>query len=216
MCNGRIVGFAVFVLLVATSAPAAAQTAPATPPARAPQGPPAQNTPPPADIKGVEPPPGYVIGADDVLTVVFWREPDVSGDVTVRPDGMISLPLISEVQAAGLTPDQLRAKLREAGSKFLADPNVVVVVKQINSRKIFITGMVNKIGSFALTAPTTVLQLISMAGGLQDYADEENIRVVRTEKGRQMSYRFNYKDVIKGRRLDQNIVLQPGDTVVVP
>jgi polysaccharide export outer membrane protein len=165
---------------------------------------------------GAAPPPGYVIGPDDVLQIVFWREPDISGDVVVRPDGVVSLPLINDVVAAGLTPEQLRAKILESAVKFLTDPNVNVSVKQINSRKVYITGMVNKIGAFTLTAPTTVLQLISMAGGLQDYADKENISIVRMEKGKQVSYRFNYKDVVKRRNLEQNIQLQPGDVIVVP
>jgi polysaccharide export outer membrane protein len=187
----------------------AAQVAPkpVSPPAQAPaQVPPV----------GITPPADYVIGADDVLTIVFWREKDLSGDVTVRPDGIISVPLINEIKAAGLTPDQLRQKLVEAAAKYIADPNAVVVVKQINSRKVFITGMVNKIGAHPLTAPMTVLQLIATAGGLVQFADEENIVVVRTEKGRQVSYRFNYKEVSKRKKLEQNIWLQPGDQVIVP
>ena len=174
--------------------------------------PPAGVTPP----TGVTPPADYVIGVEDVLTIVFWRDKDLSGDVTVRPDGMISVPLINEIRAAGLTPDQLREKLVELAAKYIADPNAVVVVKQINSRKVFITGMVNKIGAYPLTAPMTVLQLIAMAGGLQQYADEENIVVVRTERSRQTSFRFNYKEVMRRRKLEQNIWLQPGDQVLVP
>lgn len=185
--------------------------APAPGPAGQP-GTPSPGTPP----AGVTPPPGYVIGPDDVLTIVFWRDKDLSGDVIVRPDGLISVPLINEVMAAGQTPDQLRVKLEQLASKYIEEPNAVVVVKQINSRKVFITGMVNKIGAYPLTGPTSVLQLITMAGGLQDFADQENIVVVRTENGRQVPYRFNYKDVVKRRRLQQNIQLQPGDTVVVP
>ncbi len=166
---------------------------------------------------GVDTPPGYIIGPDDVLTVVFWRDKDISGDVVVRPDGMISLPLINEVKAAGLAPDQLRIELEKQAAKFIEDSNCVVVVKAINSRKVFITGMVNKIGAYPLTGPMSVLQLITMAGGLQDFADEENITILRTDsKGIQQSFRFNYKDVVKRRRLTQNIPLQPGDTVVVP
>jgi polysaccharide export outer membrane protein len=129
---------------------------------------------------------------------------------------MISLPLISEVKAAGLTPEQLRVKIVELSAKFLEDPNVVVVVKQINSRKVFITGEVKKIGAYPLSGPTTVLQLITMAGGLEPYAKEEQIVILRNENGRPMSYKFNYKDVIKRRRLSQNILLMPGDQVVVP
>ena len=170
-----------------------------------------------AAVAGVTPPAGYVIGLEDVLTVVFWREKDISADVTVRPDGKISLPLLNDVVAAGLTPDQLRARLMEVADRYVEDPNVTVVVKQINSRKVFITGEVLKPGAYPLNAPTSVLQLLSMAGGLREYADTKNIVVIRTaENGRQMSYRFNYKDVIGRRNLSQNIQLQPGDSVVVP
>ncbi|HUR00039.1 MAG TPA: polysaccharide biosynthesis/export family protein [Gemmatimonadaceae bacterium] len=195
-----VVALALFVMTLASSA--SPQTSPAA----------VQDAVP----TGVETPAGYVIGPEDVLTVVFWREKDISGDVIVRPDGMISLPLINEVQAAGQTPDQLRIKIGELANKYLEDPNVAVVVKQINSRKVFITGNVNKIGTYPLTTTITVLQLITMAGGLQEYADQENIVVVRNEKGRAVSYRFNYKDVVKRRNLAQNIQLLPGDTVVVP
>lgn len=218
-------GAGLLAVCVAGLASAQSSTRPAPRPEQAaPQPPPAGATPPAVPgvppgatpPVGVTPPADYVIGAEDVLTIVFWRDKDLSGDVTVRPDGMISVPLINEIRAAGLTPDQLRQKLVELAAKYIADPNAVVVVKQINSRKVFITGMVNKIGSFPLTSPMTVLQLITLAGGLQQYADEENIVVVRAERGRQVSYLFNYKDVTKRRKLDQNIWLQPGDQVIVP
>ena len=162
------------------------------------------------------PPPDYVIGPDDVLTVVIWREKDLSGDVTVRPDGKISLPLLNDVTASGLTPDELRRQLTKAASKFVAEPTVTVVVKQINSRKVFITGQVSRPGPYPLAGPTTVLQLIAMAGGVLEYADKENIVVMRTEKGRTMTFRFNFKDVMKLRNIRQNIELKPGDTVIVP
>lgn len=161
-------------------------------------------------------PPGYVIGADDVLSVLVWREADLSADVTVRPDGMISLPLVNDLRAAGLTPDQLREQITTAVAKYVADPAVTVVVKAINSRKVFITGQVMKPGQYPLQTGTTVLQLIATAGGLAEYADRENIRVVRMENGRPVAHRFNYNDVSRGRGLLQNIELKPGDTVVVP
>jgi polysaccharide export outer membrane protein len=157
-----------------------------------------------------------VIGPDDVLTVIFWRDKDMSTDATVRPDGKISLPLLNEVQAAGLTPDQLREQLTQSASKFFEDPTVAVVVKQINSRKVFITGQVNKPGPYQLMGPTTVLQLLSMAGGVLEFADSKNIVILRTENGKPVSYRFNYKDVSKRKNLQQNIELRPGDTVIVP
>lgn len=185
-------------------------------PAQAPNG---NGAKPPAGVNvpaGVATPADYLIGPEDVLAVVFWREKDMSTEVAVRPDGMISLPLINEVRAAGLTPDQLREELTKAAARYIEVPSVSVVVKAINSRKVFITGNVNKQGPYPLTAPATVLQMISLAGGLLEFADEKNIRVVRTENGRQVSYRFNYKDVSKGKNLQQNIFLKPGDTIIVP
>ena len=166
---------------------------------------------------GVPVPAGYVIGPEDVLSVVFWRNQEMSGDFIVRPDGQISMPLLNDVQAAGLTPDQLREIVTKAATKFLeGDPTVTVVVKAINSRKAHITGMVQKPGPYPLMAPTTVLQLISMAGGLHEFADSKKIRIVRTENGRQVSFTFNYKEVSQGKNLKQNIELKPGDTVIVP
>ena len=161
-------------------------------------------------------PPGYVIGTDDVLSIVYWKDKDMSSEAQVRPDGRIALPLINEVQAAGLTPEQLREKLTEESKKYMEDANITVVVRQINSRKAFITGEVNKPGPYPLTSATTVLQLIAMAGGLREYADSKKIVIMRNENGRQTSLQFNYKDVIAGKNLKQNIELKPGDTVVVP
>jgi polysaccharide export outer membrane protein len=160
--------------------------------------------------------PDYVIGPADVLSIVFWRDKDMSGDVMVRPDGKISLPVLNEVQAAGYTPEQLRAKLMEAAGKFLEEPNATVVVKEIRSRNVFITGNVAKPATYPLNGEMTVLQLIAVAGGLQEYADSKNIVVIRTEGGRQQYHKFNYKDVVTQKRVGQNIVLKPGDTVVVP
>jgi len=184
----------------------AAQPAPGPQPGSASAGAPA----------GVTPPPGYIIGPDDVLIVLFREEKDMSGEVVVRPDGKISLPLVNDIQAAGLAPEQLRANLQETATKFLQEPIVTVVVKTINSRKVFITGMVAKPGPYPLTAPTSVLQLIAMAGGLQEYAEREHIVILRTENGRQISYRFNYKEVSQQKKLGQNMELRVGDTVLVP
>jgi polysaccharide export outer membrane protein len=161
-------------------------------------------------------PADYVIGPEDVLGVLFWRETDMSGDVAVRPDGMITLPLVGEIKAAGLRPDALRDTVQQAAGKYLTDPNVTIVVRQLNSRKVFITGQVATPGSFPLTGPRTVLQLIAIAGGLNEYADSENITIMREEAGKTRSFKFNYKDVSKGKKLEQNIQLRPGDTVVVP
>jgi polysaccharide export outer membrane protein len=162
------------------------------------------------------PPPGYVIGADDILSIVYWREKDMSTDVQVRPDGIISLPLLNEIIAAGLTPNQLRDRINEESQKYVEDPNVTVVVKQINSRKVYVTGQVGKMGAYPLTGPMTVLQLLSTVGGIGEFAKSKNIVILRTENGRQVSHKFNYKEVISGKQLAQNIELKPGDTIVVP
>jgi polysaccharide export outer membrane protein len=159
---------------------------------------------------------GYVIGVQDVLSIVFWRDKDMSADVVVRPDGNISLPLLNEIPAAGLTPEQLRAKLTEAAAKFVEDPTATVVVKEIHSRNVYITGNVAKPATYPLMGDMTVLQLIAMAGGLQEYADAKNIVIIRIESGRQQYHNFNYKEVVKQKHIEQNIVLKPGDTVVVP
>ena len=190
---------------------------PAQPPVQAPANPakPAGNASPSAPI-GVQVTPDYVIGPDDVITVVVWKEEDVSGDFTVRPDGKISLPLMNDVSVAGLTPEQLRARITEAAAKFIEDPTVTIVVKEIKSRKVFVMGQVAKPGPYPLIGPGRVVQLLATAGGLLEYANEENISIVRTENGRQKSYRFNYKDFTRGRNLDQNIELKPGDQIIVP
>jgi polysaccharide export outer membrane protein len=177
---------------------------------------PPQAGPAPVPSGGIVPPPGYVIGPEDILGIVFWREKDLSADVMVRPDGMISLPLLNDVQAAGLTPDQLREKVMVEANKFVEDPNATVVVKQINSRKVFITGMVSKPGSYPLVGPMNVLQLIALAGGLLEYADRSKISVMRIEKGNPVAYSFNYDWVRDRKNLRQNIELKPGDTVLVP
>jgi polysaccharide export outer membrane protein len=168
------------------------------------------------DAPGIAVPEDYVIGHEDVLGVLFWREAEMSGDVTVRPDGMITLPLIGDMKAVGLKPDALRDQVQKAATRFLADANVSVVVRQINSRKVFITGQVAQPGAFPLTGPRTVLQLISLAGGLTEYARGQNITIMRDEAGRMRVLKFNYKEVSRGRMLEQNVQLQPGDTVVVP
>jgi polysaccharide export outer membrane protein len=162
----------------------------------------------------IDPPPGFVIGPEDVLSIVFWRDKDMTTEVKVRPDGKISLPLLDEVQAAGLTPAQLRAHLIDESKRFFGNPNVTVVVGEINSRKVFITGQVVKPGPYPIVSPTTVLQLIAMAGGLKDFADSKNITIVRSGGGRASSHQFNYKAI--RRNPAQNIELKPGDTVVVP
>jgi polysaccharide export outer membrane protein len=162
-------------------------------------------------------PTGYVIGVDDVLSILFWRDKDLSApEITVRPDGKVTLPLLNDVQAAGLTPEQLRDMVLDAARKYIEDPNPTVIVKEIKSRKVFITGQVEKPGPYPLNGTVTVLQLIATAGGLRDFADGKNISVIRVREGKQSVFEFNYQDLLKKRYLSQNIELTPGDTVVVP
>ena len=191
--------------LAVTASGATAQTAP-----------PPQSTPAPvAAPTGVALPAGYVIGPEDILSVVFWREKDWSADVVVRPDGKISLPVLNDVQAAGLTPEQLAKDVSAAAGKYINAPNVTVVVKEIRSRKVFVVGEVAKPGSIQLGSDMTVLQVLSEAGGLLEHAKRSGIVVVRTEKGHEQRFKFNYNDVVSGKRPEQNIKLQPGDTIIV-
>jgi polysaccharide export outer membrane protein len=172
---------------------------------------------PPAQGSGNLPqlPKGYVIGPEDVLSVVVWREKELSTDVVVRSDGKISIPLLNDVQAAGLTPEQLAQVIEKAATKFVTDSDTTVIVKEIHSRKVYVIGEVAKPGVFPLNSDMTVLQLIAAVGGLLEYADKSNIMILRTENGKENRYRFNYKDVLEGRNMQQNVLLQPGDTVLV-
>lgn len=158
----------------------------------------------------------YIIGPEDVLNIDVWKEQEISRSVPVRPDGKISLPLLNDVQAAGLTPMQLQASLHDALKKFISDPQVTVIVTQVNSRRIFVLGEVPRPGAFPMLPHMTVLQAISTAGGFSQFAKEKGVYVLRTENGRQVTIPFNYKEVVRGKRPDQNIELKPGDTIVVP
>lgn len=161
-------------------------------------------------------PADYLIGPEDELSVFVWREEELTRDVIVRPDGMVSLPLINDVRAAGLTPEQFRQSVAQAAARYVDDPTVTVIVKAVNSRKVYITGEVEKPGTYMLLGPTNVVQLLTLAGGLREYADEKNISIMRNEGGKVRIIKFNYREVARGRRLEQNIQLKPGDTVIVP
>ena len=199
----------VSALTVALLLPAAAQVNPQQPP----EGAASEQS---VDVpKGVPLPEGYVIGPEDVLTVIVWREKELSAEVVVRPDGKISLPLLNDLQAAGLTPERLAQIVEKAATKYVKDSDATVIVKEIRSRKVFVLGEVAKPGVFTLTSETTVLQLIAAVGGLLEYADKKNILILRIENGQERRLKFNYNDVIAGKNLDQNVLLQPGDTVLV-
>jgi polysaccharide export outer membrane protein len=207
-------------------APAAAETPAGTPPVAKPQisteaAPPAVSVAPvnPARDKNSDPVRGdnYLIGEGDVLQISVWGEPTASVPVaTVRTDGKISMPLIKEVQVAGLTPAQVEAIVQEQLGKIIRTPDVTVIVAQINSKKIYLTGQVKREGPLKYTYRMTVLQAISEAGGLTDYAKRKEIYVLHTENGRQYKLPFNYISVLRGEHMEQNILLSPGDTIVVP
>ena len=158
----------------------------------------------------------YVIGPDDLLSVVFWRDPQMSGDVLVRPDGKISVPLLDDVQAAGLTPNELRERLVAQAKQFMTDAVASVAVKEARSRRVYITGQVLRPGQYPMTSFMTAVQLIATAGGLTDFAKAKDIRVLRTEHGQSTVLRFDYTKVTAADNPVPDYELQPGDRVVVP
>jgi polysaccharide export outer membrane protein len=159
----------------------------------------------------------YVIGANDVLAVNVWKEPDITRSVPVRSDGKISLPLVGELQAAGQTPRQLEQEITKRLQSYISEPEVTVMVTDSKSQKVNILGMVARPGAYLLTSSTTLLDAIAMAGGFKDFAKQKSVYVLRqSPDGTEKRIPFNYKDVIKGKNPDQNISLQAGDTVVVP
>jgi len=159
----------------------------------------------------------FVIGNDDVLAINVWKEPDVSRSIPVRSDGKISLPLVGEVQATGRTPLKLEEEIAARLKNYIAEPEVTVIVQQINSQKFNILGMVNKPGSYVINNSATVLDAIALAGGFRDFAKQKSIYILRQDAdGSQTRLPFNYKEVVKGKNSGQNIKLQPRDTIVVP
>jgi polysaccharide biosynthesis/export protein len=177
---------------------------------------PAQNVEAPAATKAHDD--SFIIGNDDVLAINVWKEPDVSRPaVPVRSDGKISLPLVGEVQAAGRTPLKLEQEIAAKLKNYIAEPEVTVMVQQINSQKFNILGMVSKPGSYPISNSATVLDAIALAGGFRDFAKQKSIYILRQNTdGTQTRLPFNYKEVVKGRNPDQNMKLQPRDTIVVP
>jgi polysaccharide export outer membrane protein len=164
-------------------------------------------------------PPGpndYIIGEQDDLTITVWKEKELSGEVVVRPDGKITVPLVGEVKVVGMTPTKLENLLEQKLQPYIAVPQVTVAVTQINSRKVYLIGQVVREGSYQINSSTTVLQLIAQAGGLRDFAKRKNIYILRQQGSEQSRYSFNYEAVVRGKNQDQNILLQPGDTIVVP
>lgn len=161
-------------------------------------------------------PADYRIGAGDVILVSVWREPDASQEVTVRSDGKVSLPLVKEVELAGLTPSEAERMLSEKFDKMIPGADVTLIIRAVNSRKVYLVGAVRTVGSMNMTSTLTVLQAIAQAGGLTDFAKKKQIYILRHDGGKQVRLAFNYESVVKGERMEQNIVLQPDDTIVVP
>jgi polysaccharide export outer membrane protein len=208
----------------------AAPPPPSQPPADSQNAPPARPATPPAveadPAKLAEPKPSpeakikgaapvdfktYVVGAEDVIFVKVWRDNDVSGQFLVRPDGRISVPLVGDVTASGLTPEQLEKDIAERLSKFIRDPQVNVAIISVGSKKYYILGEVNHPGSFPLVVPTNVLEALVNAGGFRDFAKKSKILILRGNK----QFRFNYNEVTRGKKPEQNILLEAGDKIIV-
>lgn len=160
-------------------------------------------------------PTDYRIGVEDILTVVFWKEKDLTAEVVVRPDGKISVPMLNDIQAVGLTPEQLATAVASAATKYIRDPGATVMVKEIRSRKVYVVGEVAKPGAFSIVNEMNVLQALAEAGGLLEHANKGDIVVVRQVGGAERRFTFNYNDVVRGRNTQQNIKLAPGDTILV-
>jgi len=158
----------------------------------------------------------YIVQPGDSLIVTVWKEQDLQGEVLVRPDGGLTFPLAGEVEAAGHTVDDIRKVLQSRLAKYVPDPVITVSVKATNGSRIFVVGKVTRPGDFPLIRPIDVMQALSLAGGTTTFADVNGIRVLRREGGQQLVFRFRYDEVRRGRDLAQNILLQSGDTVVVP
>lgn len=188
-----------------TAQPAPVQTAAA--PASAPDAPPALAAGAAAS--------NYIIGPSDMLTVTVWKDPTFSGPVLVRPDGMISIPLLGDIQAAGATPIQLKEVIAAKLKKYMQDPVVSVILTQVNSKKIYLLGEINKKGPVDMTPGMTLLEAVSSGGGLTDYAKTRKIYILREVDGKQQKIPVDYKNALKGNNA-LNVVLRPGDTIVVP
>lgn len=171
---------------------------------------PAQNPPKP------EPRIDYQIGPGDVLQIFVWKEPELTKDVTVRLDGRVTVPLLGDTEAAGRTPQQLAEELAKSLGKFLESPRVTVGVNQANSTRFYVVGQVGKPGEFPLSGRTTVLQALALAGGFKDFAKTDSVIIIRQDRSGQNVIPVNYKKLEEGKDISQNVLLRPGDTIVVP
>ncbi len=160
--------------------------------------------------------PNYIIGPEDEVIVNVWKEVDLSRSVPVRPDGKISMPLLNDVQASGLTPMQLGAEITARLKKFISDPQVTIIISKVNSQRIYLVGEVTHAGAYPLVPNMTVLEALSSAGGCTPFAKQTKIYILRMENGREIRRPFNFKEVLNGQRMEQNVMLKAGDTIVVP
>ena len=156
----------------------------------------------------------YIIGPEDILAIQVWREPDFSKILAVRPDGKITLPLLGEIQAGGQTPIQLTKTVTDKLGNYVNRPDVTVIVEQVRSKRYYIDGEVTRPGEYTLVGPTRVLEALSKAGGFQEFANKKKIKILRNE-GKQ-TFKFNYKEVSRGKHLEENIELENGDHIIVP
>jgi len=166
--------------------------------------------------KGADVSSNYIIGPTDVLEINVWREPDLSREVLVRPDGKITFPLIDDIQASGMTTLELKGLITRQLQNFIDSPEVTVIVVQSNSKNFYISGKVNAPGTYQLRPHMTVLQALSVAGGFAEWAHKDSVRIIRRTNGKEKIFTFNYDKVISGKELEQNIVLEPNDTIIVP
>lgn len=213
IASGRLA----WVLLAASMWLIAAQNPP-----RQTEGAPAEQAQPepakPPALQAVKPlalavdPKTFNLGPEDVVLIQVWREPQLSGTFVIRPDGIITMPLIRDVKAAGMTPEQLGNHITDLLSKYLNSPQVIVAVQQVRSKRYYITGEIQKPGVYPLAVPITVFEAITTAGGFREFANKKKITIIRGSK----RIRFNYNDIVKGKNLAQNIYLENGDQIVVP
>ncbi len=207
-------GFAAFFILVLTGAAAAAQDKPPANRAETPS-----DVVKPENVETAKPmsmpvsvDPAYKLGPDDVIMVHVWREPDLSTSQAIRPDGKITMPVIKEVDAGGLTPSQLAERISKALSEYVKNPQVVVAVQAVRSKRYYLSGEISRPGAYPLAAPVTVFEALTMAGGFREFANTKKITIIRGTQ----RFRFNFKEVVKGKNLGQNIQLQNGDQIIVP
>jgi polysaccharide export outer membrane protein len=162
------------------------------------------------------PEPLYVIQPNDVLEIFVWKEPDLTRKVLVRPDGRVSFPLVQDMQAAGVSPGELKVQIEKKLAEFLSAPDVTIIVEAINSYRVYVLGKVQKPGAVSVEKPVTVLQALALAGGFQEFARDQEMTIIRTSGKENYVFNFNYRDAIHGKKPEQNILLRSGDVVVVP